>query len=500
MKTQILQLEPHDDAISVKDKMGWLQTGRILLVWPSGVETLDRKLDLVLLKRHSTGLGAQLGLVCRDTAVRANAEGLGIPVFKSAGEAQSASWRQGRRRQRRLRAREDPPDLEALRLFARPPSPAWLTAPTTRLLLFALGVLAVLAIAAWLLPSAEINLTPEIRTQKITIPVTAGLNIPAVHISGEVPAHLLTVEVEGLASQATSGRMLIPDQPSVGLALFTNLTNQSIAVPEGTVVRTMGEDPVRFALTESGTVPAGSGATVSLPILALSSGRGGNIPSDTLTAIEGPLGLSLTVTNPQSTTGGSDQSSPAASPEDVTTLNQSLLDSLQHTALEEIQNNLNPDDLLLTSTPTLIEVLAETYEPEVTEPADTLSLTLRLEFQVIIISGQDLHILADAILDASLPEGFIPQAETTRIIHLTAPNFDEATSTANWSLTFQRTIQATLSKTQAISLALGLPVEQAEQKLNTTLPLNTPPSITLKPGWWPRMPFLPFRISVVSDQ
>ena len=66
MKTQILQLESHDDAISTRDKMGWGQTRRVLLIWPARGRVLTRQLDLILLLRHSLTLGVQLALVMDD--------------------------------------------------------------------------------------------------------------------------------------------------------------------------------------------------------------------------------------------------------------------------------------------------------------------------------------------------------------------------------------------------------------------------------------------------
>jgi hypothetical protein len=72
MKTQVLQLDPHDDIISTRDKLGWKQTGRILLVWPRKGHVLTRRLDLVLLARHTASLGAQLALITRDPQVRDN--------------------------------------------------------------------------------------------------------------------------------------------------------------------------------------------------------------------------------------------------------------------------------------------------------------------------------------------------------------------------------------------------------------------------------------------
>ncbi len=86
MKTQILQLEAHDDVITVRDKLGWGQTGRVVLVWPkrkrSGtkVQLLTRRLDLVLLQRHAANLGLQIALVTSDPAVCTHARELYLPV------------------------------------------------------------------------------------------------------------------------------------------------------------------------------------------------------------------------------------------------------------------------------------------------------------------------------------------------------------------------------------------------------------------------------------
>src|SRR5262247_2540042 len=98
MKTQIITLESHDDLISVRDRMSWAKTPRILLVWPKFEKVTLRQVDLKILQRHAATLGAQLGLVTRTRQVRADAEALGIPVFESTGLAQRVTWPKRRRR------------------------------------------------------------------------------------------------------------------------------------------------------------------------------------------------------------------------------------------------------------------------------------------------------------------------------------------------------------------------------------------------------------------
>src|ERR1044071_5476084 len=115
MKTQIITLESHDDLISVRDRMSWAKTPRILLVWPKYEKVTLRQVDLKVLQRHALSLGAQLGLVTRTRRVREDAEALRIPVFESTGHAQRVAWPKPRRRKwmhrpprKELRGQRDP--------------------------------------------------------------------------------------------------------------------------------------------------------------------------------------------------------------------------------------------------------------------------------------------------------------------------------------------------------------------------------------------------------
>src|SRR5512142_1120930 len=92
MKTQIITLESHDDLISVRDRMSWAKSRRILLVWPGYEQVSLRPVDLRILQQHARYLGAELGLVTRQGGIRRAAQGFGIPVFRSSAEAQRTVW------------------------------------------------------------------------------------------------------------------------------------------------------------------------------------------------------------------------------------------------------------------------------------------------------------------------------------------------------------------------------------------------------------------------
>jgi hypothetical protein len=503
MKTHILQLESHDDVISTRDKMGWNQAGRIVLVWPERGRILTRKLDLVLLQRRCYDIGSQMALVTNDVQVCDYARELHIPVFDSTLQAQNSRWRSSRRRSLH-RLRPGPrPDLERLRQEAHPTSPAWLSKPITRLGFFALGVIAFLSIVAVLLPGAEISMVPRTQVQETSFSVSASTGFKTIRLSGEVPAYTTTIVVEGRQAISTTGITQVPEKAATGYARFTNFTEQEVNVPKGTIITTAPEkgSPIGFITTSEGVVPAGSGKTISLPVRAMNPGTNGNLPSATLTAIEGSIGLSLAVTNPVGTSGGTDRSVAAPRPLDYTKLAGQLTASLAKTALEEFRRNLDPQDIIITSTLALVRG-ENTFEPpapintrDILPAADEINLTAQQEIQVMVVSGTSLRELAKDILDANLAENLRAQPDTLEIQSISIPVVTKD-GTTHWQLHASRTVQSMINESQAINLVLGRSPIEARRLLLTQLPLKEPPQIIMMPDWWPVMPVMSFRVGV----
>ena len=502
MKTQIIQLEPHDDYISVRDRMEWGQTTRVLLVWPLRGKILNRKLDLLLLKRHADALGSQLALVTRDRDARYHADQLGIPVFKSVRQAEQSRWLRARRKRRPRRppdVGDRPPlsrdELEALRQEAHPPRPAWLDNPIVRITFFTLGVLSMLLVAALFIPGAEIRVTPASRTDRVTIPVVASPDQSSVELSGAIPAYWQAVVVEGRAAITATGQTRIPRETASGEVVFTNLTEDEIRIPAGTVVSTQDDPPVRFSTRAAATVPVDG--TVTVPVDAVLPGSSGNVARHTVVAIEGTLGLNLTVDNPRRISGGSDFVAAAPTEDDYQELYDQLVDSLRETALSDLAFELDSGDVILDSAPEVSQVLEETRSPEIGQPADQLELTLRLEFRIPYAAGADLYQLGRTVLGRQVPEGFLPRPETLAITQLSPPRPD-GKGAAVWKVEASWVLNAELDEAQAVSLVLGLTPENAAEQIAANLPIEGAPEIILWPAWWPRLPILPFRVQLVT--
>jgi hypothetical protein len=494
MKTQLLSLESHDDLISIRDRMSWAKTPRILLLWPKSERIPLRPLDLKVLQRHAASLGAQLGLVTRQRNLRREAQALGIPVFKSTGQAQRKAWPE--RDLRRKRSRRAPrKDLREKRKQVRATSEAWRSHPVVRIGFFSLGVLAVLVMASLFIPRARVILTPETDTQTTTLPILADPSVEAVFITGSIPARELRVALEGSQEAPATGKIPIPQNKAKGAVTFRNLTNESVDIPAGTVLTSTGLPGERFLTVEAGELEAGLQETVDVPVQAENAGSSGNVDAGAILAIEGDRGLLVTVTNEEPTAGGSDRMMEAATERDMARLRENLLAELEDQAKSEMETMLAPGDQLFSDTLKVEQILDENFDPPLGQPGKNVKLSMRVEFVASYASKKDLTELASTVLNASLPEGFVVVQGPLDFEPLNAHLTDERGVT-RWSVRVSRQLEKKVDTARIIPLVQGRSMATATKRLGETLNLSNPPEIRLDPEWWPWLPLIPFNISV----
>jgi hypothetical protein len=494
MKTQIITLESHDDLISVRDRMSWAKTPRILLVWPKYEKITLRQVDLKVLQRHALSLGAQLGLVTRTRRVRQDAEALRIPVFESTGQAQRVAWPTPRRRKWSHR----PPrrDLRAKRDQLSAGEAAWRTHPLTRVGMFSLGVFSVLALVALFIPRAQVRLHPESKVQSLVLPVSASPAVDAVFITGNLPAREQRVIVDGTHTVTVTGEGIVPQARAKGSVVFRNLTQQAVTIPEGTVVRTADEDAVRFMTTSEGAVIAGIGKTVELPIEAVEAGLSGNVEAETVVVVEGRLGLELSVSNPAVLSGGRETPSVQASEADHQRAKEELMKDLEEQARTLLVEEINPEDVLFEETFAVTQVLLEEYDPPAGAASTKLTLVMQVEFSMHYAAASDLTELAALALNASLPAGFAAASEALTVKPVTPPSLAED-GAAHWTIRAERRIVQQINEDQVAYMIQGIGAARAPALLKQNLQLKRSPEVSLSPSWWPWVPIVPFRISVV---
>jgi hypothetical protein len=167
--------------------------------------------------------------------------------------------------------------------------------------------------------------------------------------------------------------------------------------------------------------------------------------------------------------------------------------------MDEMGELLAPGDIIFASSLTTTQVLAESFIPTDIEPADTLTLQLRLEMQVNYVQASDLQRLAMSALDATLPDSFLPVEDSLDIQRISSPRMISE-GRASWRMRAERDLHASIAPDKVSVLMLGMPISEALYNLEINLPLDADPTIQLFPQWWPRMPLLPFRIETVFDE
>lgn len=495
MKTQVIHLDRHDDVASVKDKIEWSKSERILLVWPHRGRYLDRQLDLVRIYRHIKQMGARMALVARKPHIVHHAGKLGVPVFRSVREAQRIPWESAPALD--LKSPSVPKRKHTLdelqkdnkKTFVKPAN------QTLRYLFFILGAISFLAVLLLFLPSATITLTPKIEIQELEFEVTASTSFNQTNLSGNVPAQIYQIIVEGQDTLVPGGRIEIPQEPATGMIELTNLTDREIYVPSGTTVRTRTEPSIRFHTLETATLPAEAGATIELAIEADNPGSAANLPEGSLVVIDGELGLNLATNNPQATSGGSERSSAAPDEQDYENLKQQMLEVLWQNALTDVSAGLNAGDFVIHVKPISVEILDEQYTPAAPAPASILELKMRVEYQILVVREADLTSLAHSILNQNLEEGFSTQPGSLILIPLSEAEFMNE-NTVHWQVRAQRTVHTTIDAYGLIDSLRGMSPGQATGIIKNQYSLAADPDIELTPAWWPWLPLFPFRIEV----
>ena len=494
MKTTILKIDDHDDVISICDKISGCRSNRVLLVLPRGFKVFREKMDLVLVQRHSTRLGAQLGLVTRDEQIASIAYDLGIAVFEDERNAQRKAWRRWRKVNPDLNRRQKIQNIIQQGKQSRVTIKRNTLPLSLRMIFFVVGLLGVFAMLAYLVPGAVIRLAPIEEEQTLKLDVWASLNVSSPTITGAVPAQIKTVIVDHEEAGIPSQTALVADQPSKGEITLENITDQDVFVPQGTIVITLSSPPIRFRTLEAITVPSGKDPVVKTAVEAVEAGSRGNVPAQSIGAIEGLIGLKLIVSNLEETRGGSDRESLAPSQADYDLLRQRSAAALKKKAMDALSEQLAVGEKMLIATLVESKLLEEKMDPPVGQPADRISLRIEAEYSVWIINERDILTVTESAMDAVLKSGYRSVPNSVLVTDLGEPKMDG--SRILWDVFGVRKIKPNIPREAVLLAAAGRSKTDATAVIARVFKLKTAPVIELYPAWWRQMPFFEQRIHV----
>lgn len=492
MKTQIIYLDPHDDQISTKDKLGWVKAPRAVLVWPNRGRILTRRLDLVLLQRYAHEHNMQLGLVTHDPDVRNHAELLGIPVFDSMRSIPDDGWHRRTRLQakRALKPsadREGPPQK---------PQTQREVSVENSILRAAIAFLAICAVTlafGAILPSAEVTLSPELEPRIKRYELLLDPEIQQPDRAGSIPAKRVQIKVSESMRKPASGHVRVPITHAEGEVLFTNLTDEPISLGEGTILEASREGDVQFETLDSVDLPGEEGAQATARVRAVKAGNAGNVTPGAIDALQGPIGLKVAVENPQPTTGGSETNKPAVAKTDIETLEEELKQKIIEAAVSRVREGMQADEELHEPSLVIRQVYSRSSDRKVGEPAETVGFTLEVEIEALTYSSNHAASAASTLLAADLDEGVHLVPESLRI-RSRASLIDETSGNAAIRVEIAQDTYRAIDFEKLKQALRFQPPEEATDWILQTYNLSDAPRIDVHPSWIPRLPWLAMRI------
>ncbi len=493
---QVIQLNPDDDISSIRAQIESAELARVILVVPRNCRALSNDRGLQLLRRAAEDAGSQIGLVTHDLQVRDRAGAFGFPIFNSVTQAQRLQWRM------------EPLSSDIVQGTPRgSPAPSQHPgAPSADLFRQWWGAVVVGIVACCMLcflasifvPTATVRLVPSALALSVSGEIIADPSITQVNAeTRSVPARRVTKEISGTLSLKTTKLQSVPNAPSTGTVIFSNMRGEDTLVPQGTIVMTSAGVPIRFTTVTTATIPAGVNNRVEIPVQAVEPGPTGNVKELAINTIEGPLALSARVINTSPTASGSLKPVKVVTADDKTSLETKLLQQMRQQGYDLLRQDLKPNEFMPLEA-VLVDVGDETFDHAVDDPTDTLNLRIVGTAFGLAIDYDDIDALARLLLDKQLEVGYQLLPSDAQVDILPGGNYQGIALRLPMRGTGYATPQIDTGK---VAAALqGKTVQEAETYLYSTVKLGRPPDISISPMGWNRFPWLGFRIAVFVDQ
>ncbi len=361
---------------------------------------------------------------------------------------------------------------------------------STRAALFALPLLAILAVAATAFPSAVITITPATDRRARSFSFTLDPTVDQPRPDGRLPAQTVSATLRGEIRVTTTGRAMVDQTEAHGTVVLTNLTSGRVEIPAELGLRATSFGGARFVTLASVVLETGEEATVD--IAATTPGTAGNVPAEAIDAVEGPAAFLVEVTNPEPTTGGAVSQRAAVAAADQSRALQQLTAQLIAQAADELQSRLNADQHLAMASLRTVRVVERDYDREIGDPADTLQLVLELDVAAYAYRSDDLQ-QAGALAAEGEAAGLalVPGSVEVSL----DGDFVEASPGAYRASAVVRWFEYEPPDLHSVPRLTGASRATAAQRVSNALDLAAVPGIRISPSWMPWLPWLPGRIS-----
>jgi hypothetical protein len=496
-----------------------MRSARVALVLPEEWAELDNPARMRLLQRQAQVQRCDLALVTRSDAAIKAARTLGIPTFHRPEEAANRDWKMhpalpfvnplrpgatmpeappwnraevvkqetqpSRHRVRQERIKDE---ATAQRML-----PGWMQWASIALVgVLCIGLLGLFAL--YVLPAATVTVHPGREKISVTTRLVANPDLDASDLeTNQIKGRLVETIIEESGAAVTSGSLQRPTIRATGQAVFSNLGAAPVLVPLGTVVSTGTGAPVSFRTVSQSEIPGGVGQRVFVPIEAVQPGVEGNVRSNTITNIDGPLRFRARVSNPNGTGGGGSELVRAVTQQDKDKLLAETLERAKSRAVEALSGRLDEGEWL---PPEAVEtyVVAQAFDQYNDDAADQVNLTLRVLAQGVAINEDETRSVLQSALQTQIPVRgkLVADSLTTQRL----PGATPIGRGVEFTVTVNAEYVTPVEPAEVRSAVAGRTVEDAAAEMQRRWLLEAPPEFYADPDWLGLLPVLPSRIQV----
>jgi hypothetical protein len=492
MKTTILTITSSDDIYSIQDKLSWNKSGRVLLVLEGKNPLFHSRKELSLLLRSSKNTGSQIGIVTESRVIRTAVKQYGIPVFSSQQEAMRKGWTV---KGEGVLSVDEQKRIANIRIIQGYEKGTKKEFPFIfRLGIFFVAVVSVISLMLFFLPGAKVKLNVQSSTQASEIPISASTEISDIDLAGTIPIETKQLHFTLNDQIDCTGSNEVPVLKASGHVLIQNLTDNEIEIPSHTIFSSSISSELRFESTEDAVVPAGVNETIQIPVEALLPGVNGNIEAGIIDAVEGNLGLFLTVSNQESFVGGENRVSSTPIQKDLYRLRMKIRTAFIDLAEEQFTNEALFNEIFIPGSATITETISEQMEPELGQPSEVLKLTQEVVVEGWFIKRTDIEKVLSIVLDSQLPSGM---AATQREVIYDSTGMPQITkNNVTWRFVAGREMIQSVNIEEIPNVIAGKSIREAESQLLTLGYAADQFEIKVTPAWWKRLPFLENNIEV----
>ena len=468
----VVQIDRNEDVATICGRIEAAPTYAVVVHAPGGNRELSREIGIRRLKRHAEESGRTIAIATSSWALASRARTVRIPV---ARKPEHVRWDSGGRMVLRLGRAS----------ILIPPLGRYIQG-----LAVVLAVLAVVALAFTMGPSASIVAYPPTETVERTVLIVASPDFPSVNLESlQVPAQNVTnTRTVTLAVPAT-GTQTVGSEFAVVTVTIYNDGDEDITVPEGTRFSTSGPAP-EFELQDEEEIPAGGQRAVAA--YAVEPGTVGNIGPGTISGIVDSESDDLRAENLGNAGGGKDGPATAVSTADVITIrdlaeNLAVVESIKRTLVED-----RPHDAVFLDTAGVEVELGEPSPPPGTI-ADVVVMDVRVTVTALAVVSSVLDAVAASVLAEGQTGEFIPGSVSA--VETGARQFDAETRMIETELLIRGEFARNLSRSDIEAAVSGKSKSGAVATLSERYGIDDV-ELDLTPGWAPRLPRFGFRLDV----